>query len=325
MDKKTIGALFNDPFYIGTYKYGNNIVNLCDIYNFMPLFTPDEYIALSRNIANNFKEEFIGRSTSAKRLDFGLLREKVICDYCSKIMVFQRTKLTKGKNAGSYMLSFYCRNKDCIRHNEAEAMKQYGKKISTGIRAKYVTAGIEWTIRHCTKQNKKAYELYIGRLRQKLAVDMGIAKRKLKEARNELKRQEDMYAKYQNLQLTSPNDYKKHHNGKLEEHQNLINVYSTSINYLNNEINKLNEPLPTPKQFVELIQSYLLILQNTNDLLEEDAIYQEVVLNLRAGDNIVSVITLNPPYDLMADLSKVSTGRGERTRTSGLRVPNAAR
>lgn len=34
-----------------------------------------------------------------------------------------------------------------------------------------------------------------------------------------------------------------------------------------------------------------------------------IVANLRAGDNSVSVITLNPPYDLMADLTKVSLGR----------------
>ena len=47
--------------------------------------------------------------------------------------------------------------------------------------------------------------------------------------------------------------------------------------------------------------------------MEEDAVYQELVLNLRAGDDAVSVIKLNPPYDLMVDLSKVSLGRGERT------------
>ncbi len=39
-------------------------------------------------------------------------------------------------------------------------------------------------------------------------------------------------------------------------------------------------------------------------------VYREVVLNLRASDNSVSVIKLNPPYDLMVDLDKVSTGRG---------------
>ncbi len=324
MNKKTVGVAFNDPFYFGMYKYGNNIANLNELYNFLPLVTPDEFIALSRNTADNFSEQFVGRGTSAKRLDFGLLREKVICDYCDKIMVFQRTKILRGKNAGHYMLSFYCRNKECIRHNKAEAIKKYGKELSKSIRAKYVVSHIEWTLRHCTKQSEKAYKLYIGRLEQKLVVDKEIAKRKLSDARGELKKQETLYAKYQNLQLISLADYNKHHKGKLEYHQNLINTSASSIETLLTEVKRLDEGLPTRQQFVELVRSYLETLLKTTDLIEEDTVYQELVLNLRAGDDVISVIKLNPPYDLMVDLSKVSLGRGERTRTFDLTVPNRA-
>ncbi len=51
----------------------------------------------------------------------------------------------------------------------------------------------------------------------------------------------------------------------------------------------------------------------------------ELVTNLRAGNDSVSVIKLNQPYDMMVDLAEISTGRGERTRTSDLAVPNRAR
>ena len=240
-------------------------------------------------------------------------------------MIFQRTKLTKGKNAGHYMLSFYCRNKECIRHNKDEAIKKYDKPLSKSIRAKYVVSHIEWTLRHCTKQSEKAYKMYIGRLEQKLVVDKEIAKRKLSDARSELKKQETLYAKYQNLQLASLADYNKHHKGKLEYHQNLINVSTSNVNTLETEVEKLNQGLPTRQQFVELVRSYLETLLNTTDLLEEDTVYQELVLNLRAGDDCVSVIKLNPPYDLLVDLDKVSLGRGYRTRTCDLAVPNRAR
>jgi hypothetical protein len=64
---------------------------------------------------------------------------------------------------------------------------------------------------------------------------------------------------------------------------------------------------------------------NTTDLIEEDAVYNEVVSNLRAGDDSVSVIKLNRPYDLLVDLDEVVTGRGERTQTFDLSVPNRAR
>ncbi|MCA9347951.1 hypothetical protein KC867_00915 [Candidatus Saccharibacteria bacterium] len=44
-----------------------------------------------------------------------------------------------------------------------------------------------------------------------------------------------------------------------------------------------------------------------------DAIYNEMATNLRAGDDYVSVITLDPPYDLMTDLTEISLGRVEHT------------
>jgi len=91
------------------------------------------------------------------------------------------------------------------------------------------TGHIEWTLRHCTKQSEKAYKMYIGRLEQKLVVDKEIAKRKLSDAKSELKKQENLYAKYQNLQLISLADYNKHHKGKLEFHQKFINVQTSLL------------------------------------------------------------------------------------------------
>ncbi len=66
--------------------------------------------------------------------------------------------------------------------------------------------------------------------------------------------------------------------------------------------------MPTRKQFVELVNSYLKIATTTQDLVEEDAVYNEVVLNLQVRDDVVSVIKLNPPYDLMVDLEKITFG-----------------
>lgn len=313
MDKKSVGLLFNDPFYFGLYKYGNRITNLTEIYNFLPLITPDEFVMLSKNVSGNFDEEFVGKKSLAKRLEYGLLREKVICDYCDKIMQFQRTKIQRGKNQGKWFISYYCRNKECIRHKPELAKEKYGHELNKSVRAKVITAYIEWTLRSCTIQSKKAYKLYIDRLNSKLAVEKEIAKRKLTDAKSQLKTNEEQYHKYQNFQLNSPEDYKKHHKGKLEYYSNLMNVNTASIEVIQNTLDTLNLPLPDEKEFYELTNSYLKILLNTQDLVEEDAVYTELVSNLRVADNSVSVIKLNPPYNLLVDLVKISTGRGERT------------
>lgn len=312
MDKKAMSIIFKDPFYCGVYKYGERVANLNDIYDFLPLVTADEFISLTQNVAYNFNAEFVGRKAGGQRLDFGLLREKVICDYCDRKMIFQRTKVVKGKNAGKWLLSFYCRNDECIRKDDAKAIAKYGKKLPRGVRMKYISTAIEWSLRHLTENVAEAHKVYVGRLEQKIAIDKQIAKRKLGDAEAELKKSRDEYAKYQNFQVSNPEAYKQHHKGKLEEYQNLINVHTTSKERIKDELTRLNTALPTREQFVELVNSYLETLLNTTDLIEEDAVYQEVVLNLRVADNSVSVIKLNPPYGLMVDLEKFTFGAPHR-------------
>lgn len=125
--------------------------------------------------------------------------------------------------------------------------------------------------------------------------------------------------------MSNPVDYKKHHSGKLEHYESLMKVANHNIKAAETELERLSVGLPTEQQFYELVESYLLQLLQTTDLMEQDAICNELVSNLRAGDDSISVIKLNPPYDLIADLPEILTGRGERTRTFDLAVPNRAR
>ncbi len=324
VDKQMVGDIFADTFYFGLYAYGNNFVDLTELYDFLPLITPDEYIAINQGIAADFGEKQIGRSVVNKRLDYGLLRNKVICDYCDVPMQFQHQEIKRGKNTGKWLISFYCRNTACQRH-KTEENKANGVKLKKSIRAKYIMAAIEWQLRHCTKRSKEAYKLHIVRLQDKLAQETAIAKRKLAESKNDLRLNQKQYMRYQNFQVDSPADYKKHHNGKLEHYEQLIKVANHNIQANTKELERLKVSLPTEQEFYELTNSYLSDLLNTTDLMEQDAICNELVLNLRASNDSVSVIKLNPPYNLLVDLAEISTGRGERTRTFDLRVPNAAR
>lgn len=73
-------------------------------------------------------------------------------------------------------------------------------------------------------------------------------------------------------------------------------------------IKKLLYRFKINQEFVELINSYLETILSTTDIIEEDMIYNKLVLNLRASDNAVSVIKINPPYNLMVDLEKIPLG-----------------
>jgi DNA invertase Pin-like site-specific DNA recombinase len=274
-------------------------------------FIPDGYNwQLLREAASDFGKEYAGKGTAAARLDYGLLRNKVICDFCDSNMQFQHQEIKRGKNKGMWLISWYCRNRQCIRHNDKAALEKYGKRLKRSIRALYVVPPIEEMLKQCTKKSEEAYKYHIDKLEVKVAQEKAIAKRKLNEAKTSLTHNNKQYAKYQDFQSDYPKEYAKHHAGKLEYHQNLINVAGANIKAANAEIEKLKYAIPTPEKFYELTKSYLKTLNKTRDLVERDTVLNEVVLNLRAGDDSVSVIKLNKPYDMLVDLSKISTGRG---------------
>jgi DNA invertase Pin-like site-specific DNA recombinase len=322
--KQMLGNIFEDSFYCGLYQYGNNIVNLIDLYNFAPLITTDEYIALNAPISTDFGKSTKVRTNTNKRLDYGLLRGKVICDFCDTPMQFQNTPIKRGKNAGSMLISFYCRNKECLRHDKVEQQKQ-GIKLLKSIRSTYVLSAIEWEIRHATKKSKKAYDLYIYSLETNLASERAITKRKLQEAQQDLKLNEQRLVKYSDLHVEDREAYERYHKGKIEHHEQPIQNAKQSIEDNKNRLKELETALPTEEQFYELMQLYLLDLLQAFELTRIDLICNELVSNLRAGNDSVSVIKLNPPYDMLVDLGEISSGRGERTRTSDLTVPNRAR
>ena len=124
---------------------------------------------------------------------------------------------------------------------------------------------------------------------------------------------EKQYRKYQNFQVDNPDLYDKHHHGKLEHHPQLVQIAEQNISDNKHKLEKLKTALPTEKEFYELINIHLLDLLEMSDITKLDAICKELVLNLRAGNDSVPVIKLNPPYNLLVDLSEISTGRGERT------------
>ena len=322
--KQMLGNVFEDSFYCGLYQYGNNIVNLIDLYNFIPLITTDEYIALNAQVSTDFGRSTKIKTNRNKRLDYGLLRNKVICDFCDVPMQFQNTQLKRGKNAGKWSISYYCRNKDCLRHDKEKQHNQ-DIRLDKSIRAKYVLSAIEWELRHATKKSKKAYNLYIHSLETKLATERAITSRKLHEAKQELKLNQQRLAKFSDMHVEDREAYERYHKGKIEHHEQLIDIAEKNILDNSNRLTELKTALPSEEEFYELTNLHLLDMLQTDNIMKLEAICNELVTNLRAGDDSVSVIKLNPPYNMLVDLAEISTGRGDRIRTCDLTVPNRPR
>ncbi len=312
MTDTMVTNMLSKPFYTGAYQHGSWIANLTELYNFMPLMSPDEFAAANKKVAEQFKQKYVGHANASTRMDFGILRGKVICDFCDSIMGFERHMIHRGENKGAFEIMYVCKNKECDRRLSKEAcMAKYGKpSIKKSIRLRDISIKMDLYLANLTKNTKKAYEIYIDRLKQKNAVDIARAQRLLKQAKTSIRDAVKQRNKFINLHADNTEEYRKYHNGKIEEYTALIAGYEESARVQQDKLNELTGKLPSQEQFVELVNSYLLTYRNMHDLVEEDAFYNEMVLNLRAGDESISVINLNPPYDIMADLDKISLGWG---------------
>ncbi len=133
------------------------------------------------------------------------------------------------------------------------------------------------------------------------------------DTRQDKRTNDKQYARLLDFQVANPKDYEKHHKGRLDHYKQLADLAQESIDESKEALEQLEIALPTQKEFYELTKSKLLDLLHEDDILVLDAICSEFVTNLRAGNDSTPVIKLNPPYNLMVDLDKVLTGRGDRT------------
>ena len=303
-----VNRMMSDEFYAGVYKTGETVANLTDLYAFKPVITPDEFLKINKSIGEVFGE---GNSNGSKKqyLEYSLLSGKVICGYCDQPMTMEKHKLKKGKNKGRYSAVFYHHpNKMCRRWQDKK--DDNGNAMQKSVNVRYVISGIAYALQCCTKKTQEAYDYYIDELKAKQREDLKIAERKQKEATNALREARENLKYLKDLRLKNEKEYNAHYAGDLETTTTDIAEYNRIIDEAKAEKERLKQELPTKEEFFELVDLYLEKLQNTTSLLEQDEICQKVVSNLKVKNNVVSEITLNPPFNIMADFDKNSLGWG---------------
>ena len=185
-----------------------------------------------------------------------------------------------------------------------------GNAMQKSVNVRYVISGIAYALQCCTKKTQEAYDYYIDELKAKEREDLKIAERKQKEATNALREARENLKYLKDLRLKNEKEYNAHYAGDLETTTTDIAEYNRIIDEAKAEKERLKQELPTKEEFFELVDLYLEKLQNTTSLLEQDEICQKVVSNLKVKNNVVSEITLNPPFNMMADFDKNSLGWG---------------
>ena len=321
-DKDAVSKLLKDPLYAGVLKYGDALCELEEFYDFIPVVGVEDFFRINK-VASFDSAKLVSSIMANKKkgeTKADLLRGMVICGFCGKSFSSGLTSKVFAADRETGKKTFYY-NYKC----ETDGCEFRNKSVRAG---KVLVCAYEVLDEYLftTKDN---YANYLADAKTKVNEEarairsemMSLTKR-IGDKRNELKQAKD-------LLLANP-EYKKHYNldelaGEGDELENRYNELSVQLE------NKKDATL-TYQQYLELFGSISVKLRETHDISVIDQVLRKffsnfVVKQYGKGKQQRWDIDykLKEPWQGFLENNNFDHGRGERTRTFDLTVPNRAR
>ena len=314
-DKDSVSKLLSDPVYAGVLKYGRQLVNLPKVYDFTPAIGVKEFLKLNK--VSKFDSSKLVSSMSVKggNIQANLLRGMIICGYCEKPFSSGLTS-KQLKDERVYYYNYKCETDSCGFRNKSVRAKVV-LEFATDFFRKY------WFV---TEEN---YEQYVKDAKKYISsktkdVDSYIASlSKLSGEKNK---------EYEETKtLIKDNPFLHSHydlDGIKKEFQDL----AEKLESVKQERLAVKDSIMTYKEYLELFKSIPVILTEMRDMEAMDKILRKFFSNLTIKDlgrgqeqRYEIDYKLNEPWDGFVKNNNFDHGRGERTRTFDLTVPNRAR
>lgn len=317
-DKDAVSKLLRDPVYAGVLKYGDQTVILSDFYEFTPILTSGEF--LSMNNVTSFDSVKISSITPRRKtvVRANLLRGIVYCSHCNKPMSSGIT--SKG---GKSYYRYRCETSRCEMYNK-------------GARAKTVTSFcINFLDEHrfTTRANYDKYAEETIEARQVKEKQLSVILRDLKSA---LSDEEKSYENAKRIGGDPGHPQAKYFLDDIEKHDSRIKELKKAITLAGTEKKALSGALLTYEKYLELFDNISVVLKKKGQIELLDSVFSKVFSKLQLEGEYVAPknkvtrwkikeYALREPYLSFIKNDNFVDGRGERTRTSGLLVPNQAR
>lgn len=315
-DKDAVSKVLRDPTYAGVLKYGKHIVHLPDHYDFEPVITVEDFMRLNK-VSNLASSRLLSSMTVKNRRTTKaiLLRGIVNCGYCDKPFASSITS-KKLKGGTKYYYYYKCETMTCSFRNK-------------GIRAGLILTMVRdffQTYHFTTKSN---YQTHVGRVKEanrKKALNINSKIASLVKT-IDLKTQT-----YENTKKTIAD------NPALSRHYDLDKM-ADELENLDSQLNKymrrrkaLDASIPTYEKYLELLGNASVTVPQMHDieLLDKTVKFFFSNFSVKAegkgkerGWDIA--YKLKEPWDGFLKSNDFEYGRGERTQTFDLPVPNRAR
>lgn len=295
----TMGKIFSDPVYTGILKYGQQYVNLMELFDFVPMLTVEEYIKLNkfRSYDQAFKVRKTKRSDSLKKAD--LLSGRVLCSACGEVT---QAGISASRTKKKYYY-FRCETEGCERENK-------------GTRAKVIVEFVKEFLAQKPFTSKKAYSSY----KQEIVRIQHQAMAELNGQINASKRHtgllnDDIASIKSNLSKETDEEVKRVQKDELKLLDEKLLAAKTLLEELLSKKAKVSKAPITFEEFTAIMEALPDKIDKVQSTTELNAIISKIFLNLTVDTKNVVAYTLNKPFDglISKDFSKGGDG-GNCTR-----------
>jgi site-specific DNA recombinase len=304
MTYQILSEMFKDPFYYGVLIQTNKTVNLCDAYDFKTAVSEEDFNEVQR-LSRAIKLPLVAN----RRMTFYPLRNMVKCSLCMRSMSPAASKA----RSGTQYLYYRCTNESCTRKPKS-------------IRAKVIFNFIYDLLKDGIELTEKDYKVYYEglttqsdaeHLRMKTEINSKLG------ALKDTKRRIDTISK-------KIIDYDKNSRVWKVNNERLIELEKDEKD-LQNQIKELQDVQSDPKKDILTIEQFLNLAQNAGSKVKaaneigKDHISRIIFLNLVVNEEKVVSYQMTNAFSKLEKASNVLIGRGSRTQTCDLSVPNRAR
>lgn len=315
--KDTVSDLLKDPIYAGVLKYGDYLCDLEEFYDFSPVISVENFLKINKVDDLNSAKLVSSIISKDKRLTkANLLNGVVYCGFCDKPF---SSGLTSKVLASKEKIHYY--NYRC----ETEHCQFKGKSIRANVVLDYSYAFLGEHL-FTTQSNYDKFKLgardQVIQRNRELRSLIGSAKRGIGRKSEELRSTKDLIR----------------NNPELKEDYDLKEIKG-ELEAMESELKKLEATLKSSKDAILSYDEYL-------ELFNFISVELPKTQNIELLDNVLGIFfsnytikrtgtgkqqryeithKLNEPWDGFIKTGDFEHGRGERTRTSDLTVPNRAR
>lgn len=298
-NKQRLSVRFKDLVYAGILQYGEELKNLTEIYDFVPMVSPYEFMKLNK--LHDLKSLIRSKNPvrDKNKQSAVLLNGKVICGHCNKIT---HPQIYKNKSdSKKFYYSFRCDNKEC---------EMYGQ----GTRANFTIKLIE----SLKLGSKKHYEIYVKEMQEKQKQQTSLIESEQKSViQRRIRLTEEIANTMDLLRSKKFDDVINQTFAKdLQDKQTELNDIEKMLDKIEIAKKEIINSVPDYLEFFELCKIFPSKLKEIKNMIMLDKLLSEICLNWTLKNKKVASYKLKPPFDSFendVEDPKVLNGGARRT------------